>query len=56
MWRLWPHFKRLWAVAGTIAVGLAVNYLYDLWGRQSAPSLRDLSGFLHEYGYWTGVL
>src|SRR5713226_675939 len=54
MWRFWPHFKRLWAATGTIAVGLAVNYLYALWGGQSAPSLRDLSGLLYGYWYWTG--
>ena len=30
---LWPHFKRIWAAAGAIAVGLAVNYLYALVGK-----------------------
>ena len=39
MWRMWPHVKRIWAGAGAIAVGLAVNYLYGLLGKQSVPNL-----------------
>ena len=54
MWWLWPHFKRIWAAAGAIAAGLAVNYLFALWGRQSVPSLRDLSSLLYGYWYLTG--
>jgi len=50
MWWMWPHFKRIWAAAGAIAVGLAVNYLYGLMGNQSVP---DLERFLHFLlGYW----
>ena len=54
MWWLWQHFKRIWAAAGAIAVGLAVNYLYGLWGKQSVPDLRHLSDLLYGYWYWTG--
>jgi len=42
IWWLWPHFKRIWAAFGAITVGLAVNYLYGLWGKQSVPDLRRL--------------
>jgi hypothetical protein len=28
MWWLWPHLRRLWAAAGTVSAGLAVNYFY----------------------------
>jgi hypothetical protein len=54
MWRLWPHVKRMWTAAGAIAVGLAVNYLFAVWGRQSVPSLGDLSSLLYSYWYLTG--
>lgn len=37
MWWLWPYFKRVWAGAGTIGVGLVVSYLFALIGRQSVP-------------------
>ena len=54
IWWLWPHFKRIWTACGAITVGLAVNYLYGLWGKQSVPDLRRLADFLYSYWYWTG--
>jgi tetratricopeptide (TPR) repeat protein len=54
MWWLWPHFRRLWAAAGAIAVGLAVNYLYGLLGNQSVPDLQRFSHFLWGYWEWAG--
>ena len=54
IWWLWPHFKRIWTAFGAITVGLAVNYLYGLWGKQSVPDLRRLADFLYSYWYWTG--
>jgi tetratricopeptide (TPR) repeat protein len=54
MWWLWPHFKRIWAMAATVVAGLTINYLYGVWGRQSVPSLRDLSSILFAYWYLTG--
>ena len=38
MWWLWPHFKRVWAMAATVIAGLTINYLYGLLGEQSVPS------------------
>ena len=37
MW--WPHLRRLWAAAGTVSAGLAVDYLYGWLGNQPAPAL-----------------
>jgi hypothetical protein len=56
MWWLWPYFKRIWAMAATVVAGLTINYLYGLWGRQSVPSLGDLSSILYRYWYFTGGL
>ena len=50
----WPHFKRLWAMAATVIVGLTINYLYGLWGEQSVPSVHRLSRFLGDSWYWAG--
>jgi adenylate cyclase len=55
MWWLWPHLKRIWAVTGAVAVSLAANYLFAVWGRQSVPRLADLSGFLYIDWYWAGA-
>jgi hypothetical protein len=54
IWWLWPHFKRIWTAFGAITVGLAVNYLYGLWGKQLVLDLRRLADFLYSYWYWTG--
>jgi predicted ATPase len=54
IWWLWPHFRRIWTAFGAITVGLAINYLYGLWGKQSVPDLRRLADFLYSYWYWTG--
>jgi AAA ATPase domain len=54
MWLLWPHFKRIWAGAGASWVGLAVNYVFAVVGKQSVPNLRDLSSLLYGYRYLTG--
>jgi hypothetical protein len=54
MWWLWPHFRRIWTAAGAIAVGLAVNYLFALWGEQSVPSVQRLTHFLWDSWYVTG--
>src|ERR1700684_1316116 len=54
---LWPHLRRLWAIAGTITVGLAINWLYGWLGNQSLPSLQHLADVLGLYRYWsTGLL
>jgi hypothetical protein len=55
VWWLWPHFKRLWTAFGAVAVGLAVDYLYGLWGKQSVPDVRRLVDFLYSYWYWIGA-
>jgi hypothetical protein len=54
MWWLWPHFRRIWAATGAIALGLVVNYLFAVWGRQSVPSLHDLSSLLYAHLCLTG--
>jgi predicted ATPase len=54
MWLFWPHFKRIWAGAGAFSVGLAVNYVFAVVGKQSVPNLRDLSSLLYGYRYLTG--
>ena len=54
LWWLWPHFKRIWTAFGAVAVGLVVNYIYGLWGKQSVPDLRRLADFLYSYWYWAG--
>src|SRR5690348_2345918 len=38
MWWLWPHLRRLWAAAGTVSAGLAVNYLYGWLENKPAPA------------------
>ncbi|HKV54776.1 MAG TPA: AAA family ATPase [Candidatus Binataceae bacterium] len=53
MWWLWPHLRRLWAAAGTVSAGLAVNYLYGWLGNQPAPTLSRLSDYLWRYRYWS---
>ena len=53
MWWLWPHLRRLWAAAGTVSAGLAVNYLYGWLGNQSAPALSRLTDYLWRYRYWS---
>jgi AAA ATPase-like protein len=35
-------------------VGLAVNYLFAVWGEQSIPSVQRLTHFLWNSWYWTG--
>src|SRR6516225_2924631 len=52
MWWLWPHLRRLWAAAGTVSAGLAVNYLYSRLGNQPAPSLSRFTDYLWRYRYW----
>ena len=52
MWWLWPHLRRLWAAAGTVSAGLAVNYLYGWLGKQPAPALSQLTDYLWRYRYW----
>ena len=49
IWRLWPHFKRIWAGAGAIAIWSAVNYLYGLMGNQSVPDLQCFLRLLLSY-------
>lgn len=56
MWWLWPHLRRLWAAAGTITVGLAIDCLYGWLGNQSLPSLQHLADFLWLYRYWSSGL
>src|SRR5215471_17006183 len=53
MWWLWPHLRRLWAAAGTVSAGLAVNYLYGWLGNQPAPALSQLTDYLWRYRYWS---
>src|SRR5215470_12380707 len=53
MWWLWPHLRRLWAAAGTVSAGLAVNYLYGWLGNQPAPALSRLTDYLWRYRYWS---
>ena len=53
MWWLWPHLRRLWAAAGTVSAGLAVNYLYGWLGKQPAPALSQLTDYLWRYRYWS---
>jgi hypothetical protein len=53
MWWLWPHLRRLWAAAGTVSAGFAVNYLYGLLGNQPAPTLSRLIDYLWPYRYWS---
>ncbi len=43
---LWPHLRRLWAAAGTVSAGFAVNYLYGRLGNQPAPTLSRLIDYL----------
>ena len=45
--------RRIWAATGAIAVGLAVNYLFAIWGKQSVPHLHDLTDLLASNWYWT---
>ena len=52
MWWLWPHLRRLWAAAGTLSAGLAVNYLYGWLRSQPAPTLSRLTDYLWRYRYW----
>ncbi len=53
MWWLWPHLRRLWATAGTVSAGLAVNYLYGWLGNQPAPALSRLTDYLWRYRYFS---
>ena len=53
MWWLWPHLRRLWAAAGTVSAGLAVNYLYGWLGNQPAPALSQFTDYLWRYRYWS---
>src|SRR5215470_15054568 len=53
MWWLWPHLRRLWAAAGIVSAGLAVNYLYGWLGKQPAPALSQLTDDLWRYRYWS---
>jgi AAA ATPase-like protein len=53
MWWLWSHLRRLWAAAGTVSAGLAVNYLYGWLGNQRAPVLSHLTDYLWRYRYWS---
>jgi predicted ATPase len=54
MWWAWPHLRRFWAGVGTLAAGLTVTYVYNLWSRQAVPDLRSAFGVLHDYWVWTG--
>ena len=52
MWWLWPHLRRLWAAAGTLSAGLAVNYLYGWLRSQPVPTLTRLTDCGWQYRYW----
>ncbi len=52
MWWLWPHFRRVWAAAGTIVAGLLVSYLYGLSSRQPLPDQRVIAALLINYWPW----
>jgi tetratricopeptide (TPR) repeat protein len=54
MWWAWPHLRRLWAGVGTLAAGLTVTYVYNLWSRQAVPDVRSAFGFIRDYWIWTG--
>jgi hypothetical protein len=53
MWWLGPHLRRVWAAAGTVSAGLAVNYLYGWLGNQPASVLSRLTDYLWRYRYWS---
>jgi hypothetical protein len=54
LWWLWPHFRRLWAMAGTVAAGLTARYLFALWSNQSVPKVERFLRFPSGYWYWAG--
>ena len=53
MWWLWPHLRRLWAAAGTVSAGLAVNYIYGWLRNQPASALSHITDHLWRYRYWS---
>ncbi len=53
MWWVWPHLRRLWAAAGTVSAGLAVNYLYGWLRNQPASALSQITDQLWRYRYWS---
>src|SRR5215831_10056198 len=54
MWWIWPHLRRLWAAAGTLAAGLVVSYLSSFSGKLLLPDQQTARKFLSDHRWWLG--
>src|SRR5215469_12520091 len=54
MWWIWPHLRRLWAAAGTLAAGLVVSYLSSFSNRLLLPNQQTAWKLLSDHRWWLG--
>src|SRR5215472_1701727 len=54
MWWIWPHLRRLWAAAGTLAAGLVVSYLSSFSSRLLLPNQQTAWKFFSGHRWWLG--